>query len=97
MITGAAQMDGGILVVSAPDGPMPQTKEHILLARQVRYSQTKFLMLDMFPVMKLCSYCQNMPDKYDALRSQIVTCIANTTGRSSIIGGFLKQSGCCGR
>lgn len=35
MITGAAQMDGGILVVSAPDGPMPQTKEHILLARQV--------------------------------------------------------------
>ena len=35
MITGAAQMDGGILVVSAVDGPMPQTKEHILLARQV--------------------------------------------------------------
>jgi elongation factor Tu len=35
MITGAAQMDGGILVVSAPDGPMPQTKEHILLAKQV--------------------------------------------------------------
>ena len=36
MITGAAQMDGAILVVSAPDGPMPQTKEHILLARQVQ-------------------------------------------------------------
>src|SRR3989339_1789590 len=35
MITGAAQMDGGILVVSAPDGPMPQTREHILLAHQV--------------------------------------------------------------
>jgi elongation factor Tu len=35
MITGAAQMDGTILVVSAPDGPMPQTREHILLARQV--------------------------------------------------------------
>jgi len=35
MITGAAQMDGGVLVVSAPDGPMPQTREHILLARQV--------------------------------------------------------------
>src|SRR3990170_3508568 len=34
-ITGAAQMDGAILVVSAPDGPMPQTREHILLARQV--------------------------------------------------------------
>lgn len=58
MITGAAQMDGGILVVSAPDGPMPQTKEHILLARQVsRYWQIKtfmvIFMLDVFPVMKL--------------------------------------------
>jgi len=36
MITGAAQMDGTILVVSAPDGPMPQTREHVLLARQVQ-------------------------------------------------------------
>ena len=35
MITGAAQMDGAILVVSAADGPMPQTKEHVLLAKQV--------------------------------------------------------------
>merc|ERR1712100_810867 len=35
MITGAAQMDGAILVVSAADGPMPQTREHILLARQI--------------------------------------------------------------
>merc|ERR1719424_2567376 len=35
MITGAAQMDGGILVVAATDGPMPQTREHILLAKQV--------------------------------------------------------------
>src|SRR5439155_23340628 len=35
MITGAAQMDGAILVVAAPDGPMPQTREHLLLARQV--------------------------------------------------------------
>jgi elongation factor Tu len=39
MITGAAQMDGAILVVSAADGPMPQTREHILLARQVRVPQ----------------------------------------------------------
>src|SRR4051794_8813955 len=36
MITGAAQMDGAILVVAAPDGPMPQTREHILLAKQVQ-------------------------------------------------------------
>jgi len=35
MVTGAAQMDGGIIVVAATDGPMPQTREHILLARQV--------------------------------------------------------------
>src|SRR3989339_2137836 len=35
MITGAAQMDGAILVISAPDGPMPQTREHVILARQV--------------------------------------------------------------
>jgi len=39
MITGAAQMDGAILVVSAPDGPMPQTREHVLLARQVNVPQ----------------------------------------------------------
>ena len=39
MITGAAQMDGAILVVSAVDGPMPQTREHILLARQVGVPQ----------------------------------------------------------
>lgn len=36
MITGAAQMDGGILVVAATDGQMPQTREHLLLANQVR-------------------------------------------------------------
>src|SRR4030081_3865874 len=39
MITGAAQMDGAIVVVSAADGPMPQTREHILLARQVQVPQ----------------------------------------------------------
>lgn len=51
MITGAAQMDGGILVVSAPDGPMPQTKEHILLARQVSWISQLLLksVVTMFP------------------------------------------------
>src|ERR1700694_5472358 len=39
MITGAAQMDGGVLLISAVDGPMPQTREHILLARQVGVPQ----------------------------------------------------------
>ena len=37
MITGAAQMDGGILVVAATDGQMPQTREHLLLANQVKF------------------------------------------------------------
>src|SRR5690554_4901699 len=44
MITGAAQMDGGILVVSAADGPIPQTREHILLARQVGVSKLVVLL-----------------------------------------------------
>src|SRR5437868_12679522 len=44
MITGAAQMDGAILVVSATDGPMPQTREHILLARQVNVPQVVVFM-----------------------------------------------------
>ena len=43
MITGAAQMDGAILVVAANDGPMPQTREHILLARQVGVPQHRRL------------------------------------------------------
>ena len=43
MITGAAQMDGAILVVAATDGPMPQTREHILLARQVGRAQDRCL------------------------------------------------------
>ena len=43
MITGAAQMDGAILVVSSADGPMPQTREHILLARQVTEQSTRLV------------------------------------------------------
>ena len=42
MITGAAQVDGAILVVSAADGPMPQTREHVLLARQVVYQLLQY-------------------------------------------------------
>jgi elongation factor Tu len=55
MITGAAQMDGAILVVSATDGPMPQTREHILLARQVNVPQIVVFMnkCDMVPDMEL--------------------------------------------
>jgi elongation factor Tu len=46
MITGAAQMDGAILVVSGADGPMPQTKEHLLLAKQVGVPDIVFLKED---------------------------------------------------
>lgn len=55
MITGAAQMDGAILVVSATDGPMPQTREHILLARQVNVPQIVVFMnkCDMVPDLEL--------------------------------------------
>src|SRR5512143_895398 len=57
MITGAAQMDGAILVVSAADGPMPQTREHILLARQVGVPalvvyMNKVDMVDDIPIVK---------------------------------------------
>lgn len=44
MVTGAAQMDGAIIVVAATDGPMPQTREHILLARQVNVPRSVVFM-----------------------------------------------------
>jgi elongation factor Tu len=57
MITGAAQMDGAILVVSAPDGPMPQTREHILLARQVGIPSIVVFLnkVDMMATTRRCS------------------------------------------
>jgi len=71
MITGAAQMDGAILVVSAADGPMPQTREHILLARQVGVpSIVVFLnkcdMVDDEELIELVEMeLQELLDKYD--------------------------------
>ncbi|CAN1352741.1 Elongation factor Tu, mitochondrial [Linum perenne] len=62
MITGAAQMDGGILVVSAPDGPMPQTKEHILLARQVHILLNSFLQINHFICSFKCNKCDAVDD-----------------------------------
>ena len=50
MITGAAQMDGAILVVSAVDGPMPQTREHILLSRQVGVPKIVVYMLSLIHI-----------------------------------------------
>jgi elongation factor Tu len=71
MITGAAQMDGAILVVSAADGPMPQTREHILLARQVGVPQivvflNKVDMLDDEELLELVEMeVRELLDKYD--------------------------------
>ncbi|CAN1855303.1 Elongation factor Tu, mitochondrial [Linum perenne] len=62
MITGAAQMDGGILVVSAPDGPMPQTKEHILLARQVHILLSFLLMKPLQNHSICCFKCDAVDD-----------------------------------
>ena len=71
MITGAAQMDGTILVVSAPDGPMPQTREHILLARQVNVPKVVVFMnkVDMVDEPELLDLVdmeiRELLDKYD--------------------------------
>ncbi|MFH1639563.1 MAG: elongation factor Tu, partial [Chloroflexota bacterium] len=71
MITGAAQMDGAILVVSAPDGPMPQTREHVLLAHQVQVpymvvALNKVDMMDDEELLELVEVeVRELPSKYD--------------------------------
>ena len=71
MITGAAQMDGAVLVVSAPDGPMPQTREHILLARQVEVPRilvalNKVDMMDDEELLELVELeIRDLLDRYD--------------------------------
>jgi len=87
MITGAAQMDGGILVVSAPDGPMPQTREHILLARQVRMKRisllTQMLFTHVHVVVVLCRLFANRNDKTNQMLM---------SGRCPCACRFLEQS-----
>jgi len=64
MITGAAQMDGAILVVSAPDGPMPQTREHILLAHQVNVPYIVVFL-------NKCDLMENDPDLIDIVEMEL--------------------------
>ena len=101
MITGAAQMDGGILVVSATDGPMPQTREHILLARQVGVPQlvvfmNKVDLVDDAEIIELVEMeIRELLSKYDFDGDNIpviqgsATCALNDTnpelGREAII------------
>ncbi len=93
MITGAAQMDGAILVVEAPKGPMPQTKEHVLLARQVNVpAMVVFLnkcdlmedpeLLDLveLEVRELLSKYGFPGDKIPVIRGSATKALANPTG-----------------
>jgi elongation factor Tu len=70
MVTGAAQMDGAILVVAATDGPMPQTREHILLARQVGVPQLVVFMnkVDMVDDPELLSLLRWKSESFFLLR-----------------------------
>ena len=76
MITGAAQMDGAILVVSAADGPMPQTREHILLARQVGVPALVVFMNKVDMVM--------MQNCLNSLKWKFVNCSAHMTSLATI-------------
>ena len=101
MITGAAQMDGGILVVSAADGPMPQTREHILLARQVgvpalavfmnkvdQVDDAEFLDLVEMEVRELLSKYEFDGDNIPIVKGSALAAIENTneeTGKKAIL------------
>src|SRR5574337_760728 len=95
MITGAAQMDGAILVVSAPDGPMPQTREHILLARQVEVpamvvflnkvdmmDDEELLELVELEVRELLSKYQFPGDDVPVIRGSALKCLESSGDRS---------------
>ena len=100
MITGAAQMDGAILVVSAPDGPMPQTREHILLAKQVgvpslvvflnkcdMVADPELLELVEMEVRELLSFYKFDGDAIPIIRGSALAAVNNTTpelGRGAI-------------
>src|SRR3989337_96682 len=92
MITGAAQMDGAILVVAAPDGPMPQTREHILLARQVEvpYMAVYLNKVDMMDdpellelveleLRELLSKCQFPGDDIPIIRGSALAALESTS------------------
>src|SRR5213082_1115235 len=97
MITGAAQMDGAILVVSAVDGPMPQTREHVLLARQVNVpaivvflnkcdavDDAELLDLVELEVRELLSKYQFPGDKIPVVRGSALEALNNPTDEAKI-------------
>jgi elongation factor Tu len=100
MITGAAQMDGAILVVAATDGPMPQTKEHILLARQVGVPQIVVFMnkVDLVDDPELLDLVEmevrDLLTSYgfDGWRSKMVRCCNRINERSRYLYSFASSS-----
>src|SRR5665811_2103583 len=89
MITGAAQMDGAILVVSAPDGPMPQTREHILLARQVEVPNivvflNKVDMMDDEELLELLTTYQFPGDEVPVIRGSALAALESTNDDVSV-------------
>ena len=83
MITGAAQMDGAILVVAATDGPMPQTREHILLARQVGVPHARRVHEQVRPA-STTPNCSNS-SKWKSANCSAPTATPATTSRSSAV------------
>src|SRR5499427_8888349 len=103
MITGAAQMDGAILVVSAPDGPMPQTREHILLGRQVgipaivvalnkcdAVDDPELLDLVELEVRELLSSYDFPGDKIPVVRVSALKAIQGDAGSEEMIGKLME-------
>src|ERR687897_47242 len=95
MITGAAQMDGAILVVSAADGPMPQTREHILLARQVNVPYVVVFMNKTDQVVELAaaldSYIPEPERPLDRPFLMPVEDVFSITGRGTVATGRIEQ------
>jgi len=92
MITGAAQMDGAILVVSAPDGPMPQTREHVLLARQVNVPA-------MVVFLNKCDLMRNEPELVELVEMELRELLSKYEYPGEKIpiirGSALEASQCC--
>src|SRR5437588_6305296 len=91
MITGAAQMDGAILVVSAADGPMPQTREHILLARQVGVPYIIVYMNKCDMVDALDTYIPTPERAIDGAFLMPVEDVFSISGRGTVVTGRIER------
>jgi elongation factor Tu len=105
MVTGAAQMDGAIMVVAATDGPMPQTREHILLARQVGVpalvvfmnkvdlvDDEELLELVEMEVRELLSFYEFPGDDIPVIQG---SALGGLNGEASWVEKIMEVDGCC--